>query len=77
MQQVIVYPQPSGVFAVVYPTQECLADNSLLAIAEASVPEGVPFKFVNLSEIPADRAARSVWSVDMAAPDGFGALQIS
>ncbi len=43
------------------------------AIAEKDVPEGKPFKIVDVSDIPTDRTFRAAWKVDVKdLTDGVG-----
>lgn len=74
MSQVIIYKQDSSVVAIVRPTEEALALYDIEAIAQKDVPAGKPYKIINASEIPADRAQRNAWTVDDAdLTDGVGA----
>lgn len=41
-------------------------------VALKDVPEGVPFKFIQLSDLPSDRKFRSAWEMDFSTPDGYG-----
>jgi hypothetical protein len=72
--QVILYSQDNGTVAVVRPTNEALALHGIEAIALKDVPEGKPFKIINASEVPADRAFRDAWTVSAEdLTDGVGA----
>lgn len=43
-------------------------------IAAKDVPTGMPYKIVDVSDIPIDRAERDAWTVDVAdLTDGVGA----
>lgn len=42
-----------------------------LRIAHKDVPSGLPFRFVALADIPADRTDRDLWSADFTTPDGI------
>ena len=71
--QVIIYKQPSGVIAIVRPTEEALALYGIEAIAQKDAPAGLPYKIINASEIPTDRSQRNAWTVDDAElTDGVG-----
>ena len=49
-------------------------DEFAMAIALKDVPAGVPFKIVDVSEIPEDRTFRAAWEADTATlTDGIGA----
>ena len=54
MNQRIIYPTDDGGVAVIIPA-ESVAD------AMKDVPDGKPFKIVDVSEIPADRTFRAAW----------------
>jgi hypothetical protein len=41
-------------------------------VAFKDVPDGVPFKFIQLSDLPSDRKFRGAWEVDFSQPDGYG-----
>lgn len=74
MKQVIVYNQDNGVVAVIHPTPEALAVYGIDAIAQKDVPEGKPYKIMNASDLPTDRAERDAWTIDDAdLTDGVGA----
>lgn len=74
MSQVIIYKQANGALAVVYPTAEALASLDINAIAQKDVPAGKPYKIIDASEVPTDRAQRNAWTVDDAdLTDGVGA----
>lgn len=55
----IIYPQENGVVAIVAPIPNC--GMTLEALIELSVPQGVPYKVVDISEIPTDRTFRNAW----------------
>jgi hypothetical protein len=63
MGQLIIYPNDIGGVAVVVPAPEWLAQegNTMALLAEKVVPEGKPFKIVDVSEIPSDRTFRDAW----------------
>lgn len=74
MNQVIVYKQDNGVVAIVRPTDEALAQYGIHAIAQKDVPAGKPYKIIDASLVPTDRAQRNAWTVDDAdLTDGVGA----
>jgi hypothetical protein len=69
----IIYRTEEGGVAVLIPTPECLQNHTIEEIAEKDVSEGVPYKIVDVSEIPSDRAFRNAWEIDEAElTDGFG-----
>lgn len=45
--------------AIITPAPDC--GMTIEQIAAKDVPEGVPFKIVEVSEIPADRTFRNAW----------------
>tara|TARA_R110000796_G_C14458418_1_gene424218 strand:- start:370 stop:585 length:216 start_codon:yes stop_codon:yes gene_type:complete len=70
MQKRIIYQTQNGGVAIIIP-----ADCGLTVeqIAKKDVPTGLPYKIVNVSEIPKDRSERDQWSVDGAdLTDGVG-----
>jgi hypothetical protein len=68
MNQRIIYKHESGI-AVIIPTGEL----SVEATARKDVPTGLPYKIVDVSEIPADRTWRQAWDIDEAElTDGVG-----
>jgi len=69
----IIYNQTNGVVAVIIPTQEALNIYGIDAIARKDVPEGKPYKIVDVSFIPADRSQREAWSIEESKlTDGVG-----
>ena len=59
MNQRIIYPTDDGGVAVIVPTIECSL--TIEEIAARSVPEGKPFKIVDVADIPSDRTFRNAW----------------
>ena len=55
----IIYPTADGGVAVVVPAEEC--GLTIEAIAAKDVPQGVPFKIVDATDIPSDRTFRNAW----------------
>jgi hypothetical protein len=58
MNQRIIYPTNDGV-AIIIPAPEC--GLSIEEIAAKDVPAGTPYKIVDVSDIPKDRAFRNAW----------------
>lgn len=58
MDQRIIYPTSDGV-AIIIPILEC--GLTIEEIAEKDVPQGKPYKIVNVSDIPTDRTFRNAW----------------
>jgi hypothetical protein len=59
--QKIIYPTLEGGVAVIVPSAEYLAGHSIEELAEKDVPDGKPYKIVEDSVIPSDRAFRDAW----------------
>jgi hypothetical protein len=67
MNQRIIYPNDSGI-SILIPTGEL----SIEEVARKDVPAGVPYKIVDVADIPEDRTFRNAWEADMSNPDGVG-----
>jgi hypothetical protein len=61
MTQRIIYPNDDGGVSILIPTEEYLAEHTIEELAAKDVPEGKPFKIVDVSEIPEDRTFRDAW----------------
>ena len=73
MTLVIIFQNADGGVSVILPTQEALASHTITEVALKDVPAGKPFKIINASELPTDRANRNLWTVDTAMlTDGVG-----
>ena len=59
MNQRIIYPTDAGGVAIIIPAPEC--GLTIDEIAAKNVPEGKPFKIVDVSDIPTDRLFRNAW----------------
>ena len=57
----IIYPTDDGGVAIVIPTPEALEIMTIEEIAAKDVPEGKPYKIVDVADIPTDRTFRSAW----------------
>lgn len=71
MPTVIVHPAippETGVW-VLFPVSGCTL--SLEEMARKDTPAGMPYVFVDSSELP-DPAYREAWDCDFSEPDGFG-----
>ena len=55
----IIYPTDDGGVAVIIPATEC--GLTIEEIATRSVPEGKPYKIVDVADIPTDRTFRNAW----------------
>jgi hypothetical protein len=58
MNQRIIYPNDDGV-AIIVPTDNC--GLTIEEIAVKDVPEGKPYKIVDVEDIPSDRTFRNAW----------------
>jgi len=54
MNQRIIYPTDNGGVAIIIPAASIEA-------AMKDIPEGKPYKIVNVSDIPTDRTFRNAW----------------
>ena len=59
MNQRIIFPTDEGGVAVIIPAPEC--GLTIEEIAAKDVPEGKPFKIVDVADIPPDRTFRGAW----------------
>lgn len=59
MNQRIIYPSDDGGVSIIIPAPEC--GLSIEEIALKDVPEGKPYKIVDVSDIPSDRSFRNAW----------------
>ena len=67
MNQRIIYQTQDGV-AIIIPTGEIAIEE----VARKDVPAGVPYKIVDVADIPTDRTFRNAWEADFSNPDGVG-----
>lgn len=68
MNQRIIYPTDDGGVAIVIPTNEI----EISEVARKDVPNGKPYKIVDVADIPTDRSFRGAWESDFNNPDGVG-----
>jgi len=59
--QRIIYPTDDGGVAILIPTPEYLETHTIEELAAKDVPEGKPFKIVDVADIPTDRHWRNAW----------------
>lgn len=59
MNQRIIYPTDEGGVVVIIPMPDC--GLTVEQIAAKDVPQGKPFKIVDVADIPADRTFRNAW----------------
>jgi hypothetical protein len=57
MNQRIIYPTDDGGVAIVIPTGEL----SIEEVIAKDVPQGKPYKVVDVADIPTDRTFRNAW----------------
>jgi hypothetical protein len=69
INQRIIYPSDDGGVAIIIPADCGL---TIEEIAAKDVPEGKPFKIVDVADIPTDRQWRNAWEADFTNPDGVG-----
>lgn len=62
MNKIIIYPNSEGGVSVVYPTPEALETLTFEEIIAKSVPEGIEYKIIDVSQLPQDRTFRNAWS---------------
>ena len=55
----VIYPTDDGGVAVIIPAPEC--GLTIEEIAAKDVPEGKPYKIVDVADIPSDRTFRNAW----------------
>lgn len=73
MDKRIIFKNEIGGVSILTPAPECLETYTIKQIAEKDVPEGRPYKIVDVSEIPSDRTFRNAWDIDEAElTDGVG-----
>jgi hypothetical protein len=59
MNQRIIYPNDEGGVSILIPAIEC--GLTIEEIAAKDVPQGKPFKIVDVADIPTDRTFRDAW----------------
>ena len=59
MNQRIIYPNNDGGVVVLIPAPEC--GLTIEQIAAKDVPQGTPYKIVDVADIPSDRTFRNAW----------------
>jgi hypothetical protein len=61
MNQRIIYQNDDGGVAIVVPAPEFMATHTIDEVIAKSVPEGKPYKIVDVADIPTDRTFRNAW----------------
>lgn len=59
MNQRIIYPTDDGSVSILIPADEC--GLTIEQIADKDVPQGKPYKIVDVTDIPTDRTFRNAW----------------
>jgi hypothetical protein len=70
MDILIIYPQINDKIVIVNPALNC--GLTIQEIAQKDVPEGVPYVFINSSELPPHLDLFDAWEADFSKPDGYG-----
>jgi hypothetical protein len=71
MEKRIIYKNKEGGVSVIIPSPDC--EMTVEQIAQKDVPSGLPFKIIDVSELPKNRDERAAWVVDDAdLTDGIG-----
>ena len=72
----IIYRNLNGTVTVLIPTEEALELATLEQIAIKDVPVGLPFKMIDITDLPTDRSSsRAYWLWDdTIIPDGVGGI---
>lgn len=61
MNKRIIYPNDDGGVSIIIPAPEYLETHTIEELAAKDVPEGKPYKIVDVSDIPEDRTFRDAW----------------
>lgn len=63
MNQRIIFPNDDGGVSIIIPAPEWLAQegNTMEVLTQMRVPEGKPYKIVDVADIPSDRTFRNAW----------------
>jgi hypothetical protein len=72
MNERIIYQNNDGGVSIIIPTGEALQTLTIDDIAKKDVPAGVPYKIVDVADIPEDRTFRGAWEAEITEPDGVG-----
>ncbi len=59
MTKRIIYPTDNGGVAIIVPALDC--GLTIEEIAAKDVPQGKPYKIVDVADIPTDRTFRNAW----------------
>jgi ribosomal protein S12 len=68
----VIFRTEDGGVAVIVPSPNC--ELTIEQVAAKDVPTGVPYKIVNVADVPSDRTFRNAWEVAVEdLTDGTGA----
>jgi hypothetical protein len=70
MYKVIIYNNTIGSVSILMPTIE--SGLTVEEVARKDVPAGVPYKIIDVADIPTDRTFRNAWECVIDEPDGYG-----
>jgi hypothetical protein len=70
MDKRIIYENELGGIAILTPVLS--SELTIEELARKDVPAGVPYKIIDVEEIPTDRTFRNAWEADFSSPDGYG-----
>jgi hypothetical protein len=70
MPQIVIYPNEYGILAILVPPPG--VELPIEQIALKDVPEGRPFRIIEMSDLPEDGQYRNAWEADFTTPDGYG-----
>lgn len=66
----IIYPNEHGTIGIIVPSPQWPITDYETGLKD--VPKGVPFKIVDITDIPEDRTFRQFWTAEFDEPDGYG-----
>ncbi len=70
MDKLIIYPNEFGGIVVIHP---CVQQTDWHKFALDNVPLNIPYRIIDIIELPTDRIFRNAWEADFSNPDGYGA----
>lgn len=72
-KRVVHINEETGGIIIGIPTDEALEKLSIEELAPLIVPEGKPYKIIDVSDLPPDREFRNAWEIDESElTDGIG-----
>ena len=75
MEKRIIFQNLDGSVGVIIPAQEVVAQYGIEAIAKKDVPANLPYKIVDITEVPSDRTFRGAWELPADTVfDGVGSI---